>query len=312
MSAQPDGNSNGPGGSLGQSNVKRKTNAEYSELLGKLQDIPTLPMVAMRVTELINDPSSSSADIAKLLKKDQVLTAKILRLANSSYYAIPGGCSDVQRALAFLGFNTLAQLVLGLSVFSVFTDTETENFSMLEFWRHALGAAVCSEILAKRVGGVRPEEAFTCGLLHDIGKLVLHEIDKDRLTSIMKETTKRECSFFDVEREWDLPGHSYLGEVIATKWGLPQVIRLAIRYHHFDVRSMDSILASAKPVIYIVRLANALCVKNKIGKSGDCSSGEITPDMLSPLGLKLEDLTKIEEQLKVDIERAGAFLNAYR
>ena len=98
-----------------------KTNAEYTDLLAKLKDIPTLPLVAVRVNELINDPNSSSADIAQVLKKDQVLTAKILRLVNSTYYSIPGGVADVQRALAFLGFNTLAQLVLSISVFSVFT-----------------------------------------------------------------------------------------------------------------------------------------------------------------------------------------------
>src|SRR5580658_2853853 len=97
-----------------------KSNADYSELLAKLHDIPTLPVVAMKVNELINNPNSSSSDIAEVLKKDQVLTAKILRLVNSSYYAIPGGVGDVQRALAFLGFNTLAQLILSLSVFSVF------------------------------------------------------------------------------------------------------------------------------------------------------------------------------------------------
>lgn len=296
--------------SLAASN--RKTNAEYSELLAKLQDIPTLPVVAMAVNQLINDPTSSSADIADVLKKDQVLTAKILRLVNSSYYAIPGGVADVQRALAFLGFNTLAQLVLGLSVFQLFSAIDGEDFSMLDFWRHALGTAVCSELLAKRLKYPRPEEAFTCGLLHDIGKLVLHEIDPDRLVEIIKEAKSRESGFVDVEREWDLPGHAYLGEVIATKWGLPQVIRLAIRYHHFDVTRMDSVLASAKPVIHMVRLANTLCVKNQIGKSGDCSSGLITADMLIPLELTDRDIPVIEEQLHKDMERAGSFLNAYR
>src|SRR4051812_47089494 len=138
--------------------AKKKTNAEYSDLLAKLQDIPTLPAVAMRVNQLINDPTSSSADIAEVLKKDQVLTAKILRLVNSSYYAIPGGVSDVQRALAFLGFNTLAQLVLGISVFSLFKDIEAEDFSMPSFWKHALGTAVCCEILAKRLKHPKPEE----------------------------------------------------------------------------------------------------------------------------------------------------------
>ena len=292
--------------------AQKKSNSDYSELLAKLHDIPTLPMVAMKVNELINDPNSSSADIAEVLKKDQVLVAKILRLVNSSYYAIPGGVADVQRALAFLGFNTLAQLVLSLSVFEVFQGKTSEHFSMLDFWRHALGTAVCSELLAKRLKLSKPEEAFTCGLLHDIGKLVLHEIDPDRLGSIVAETAKRECSFFDVEREWDLPGHSYLGEVIATKWGLPQVIRLSIRYHHFDTSKMDSILASMKTMIQIVRLANTLCVKNVIGKSGDCSKGEITADMLMPLGISPNDIPQIEADLAKDMERAGAFLNAYR
>src|SRR6185312_2517248 len=259
----------------------KKTNADYSDLLAKLNDIPTLPLVAMKVNDLINDPNSSSADIAEVLKKDQVLTAKILRLVNSSYYAIPGGVADVQRALAFLGFNTLAQLVLSLSVFSLFTNLGSESFSMLDFWKHALATGVCSEMLARRLKFAKPEEAFTCGLLHDIGKLVLHQIDPDRLTAILNETEKRSCSFVEVERERDLPGHSYLGEVIASKWGLPQVIRLSIRYHHFDVSKMDSILSSAKPVIQVVALANTICVKKQIGKSGDCSQGEITKALLS-------------------------------
>jgi putative nucleotidyltransferase with HDIG domain len=266
----------------------------------------------MKVNDLINDPNSSSSDIADVLKKDQVLTAKILRLVNSSYYAIPGGVTDVQRALAFLGFNTLAQLVLSLSVFSFFNSPDHEDFPMPEFWRHALATGVCSEILAKRLKLPKPEEAFTCGLLHDVGKLVLNEIDPDRLRQIVAETKKRGCSFVEVERELDMPGHSYIGEVIATKWGLPQSIRLAIRYHHFDVSKMDSILSSTKPMIQVVRLANTICVKNQLGKSGDHSSGQITPDMLAPLKLTIEDIPKIEEQLTVDMEKAGAFLNVYR
>ena len=287
------------------------SNSEYGDLLEKLNDIPTLPVVAMKVNQLISDPTSSSSDIAEVLKKDQVLTAKILRLVNSPYYAIPGGVTDVQRALAFLGFNTLAQLVLSLSVFSLFSSVDDEDFSMMDFWRHALGTAVCSEILAKRLKLPKPEEAFTCGLLHDVGKLVLHEIDPKRLKEVVRETRMRSCTFVEVEREWDLPGHSFLGEVIATKWGLPQVIRLAIRYHHFDVSKMDTILSSAKPIIQCVRLANTICVKNQIGNSGDRSTGEITPDMLAPLKLQKSDIASIEEQLTKDMERAGAFLSNY-
>lgn len=289
-----------------------KTNAEYSDLLGKLRDIPTLPLVAVRVNELINDPNSSSADIAQVLKRDQVLTAKVLRLVNSGYYAIPGGVTDVQRALAFLGFNTIAQLVLSLSVFSMFSKLGDGELSMLDFWQHALATGVCTELLARRLRHSRPEEAFTCGLLHDIGKLVLHEIDPERLSQIIRTARERSCSFSEVEKEWDLPGHSYLGEVIATKWGLPQVIRLAIRHHHQDVSRMETILSSAKPMIHMVRLANQIVVKNQIGKSGDFSDGRISPEMLTNLGLAEAELPEIEKQLVESMEKAGSFLNAYR
>jgi putative nucleotidyltransferase with HDIG domain len=289
-----------------------KSNAEYTELLSKLRDIPTLPLVAVRVNELINDPTSSSVQIANVLKKDQILTAKILRLANSSYYSIPGGVSDVQRALAFLGFNTLAQLILGLSVFEMFQKLGLEDVKMVDFWKHALATAVCSELLARRLKNCKPEEAFTCGLLHDIGKLVMNEVDPERLQAIIKSAKERKISFVEVERESDLPGHAFLGEVIATKWGLPQTIRLAIRYHHQDVSQMATLLPSVKPVIQNVRLANTIVVKNQIGKSGDYSSGTITSDLLKPLGLSESDIPLIEEQLKKDMERAGAFLDAYR
>ncbi|HUP56687.1 MAG TPA: HDOD domain-containing protein [Bdellovibrionota bacterium] len=292
--------------------VKQKTNADYSDLLAKLQDIPTLPVVAMRVNELINDPNSSSADIAEVLKKDQVLTAKILRLVNSGYYSIPGGVADVQRALAFLGFNTLAQLTLSLSVFSVFKKAAKDEFSMPEFWKHALGTAVCSEMLSRKLKIAKPEEAFTCGLLHDVGKLVLNEVDPERLATIVRETTSRSCTFIEVEKERDLPGHTYLGEVIAKKWGLPQLIQLTIRYHHQDVSQVATLLASEKPVIQLVRLANTICVKNRIGASGDCSEGKITNDMLVPLKLFPADIPKIEADLQKEMEKAGAFLNAYR
>lgn len=289
-----------------------KTNAEYMELMEKLDDIPTLPVVPMKVNELVNDPNSSGSDVAEVLKKDQVLTAKILKLANSSYYSIPGGVSDVQRALAFLGFNTIAQLILGLSVLSMFEEIDGEDFTMLDFWKHALGTAVCSEILAKKTQYPKPEEVFTCGLLHDIGKLVLNQIDSDRFRSINKEAKENEAGFYETEIKGDLPSHTFLGEMIAEKWNLPVMIRLAIRYHHSHVEEMSTLLDSEKPVIQMVSLANKICVKNEIGKSGDYSKAPITESMLKPLGLTLADLPEIEEKLEKSMESAGAFLGVYR
>ena len=284
----------------------------FNQLLEKLNDIPTLPIVASKVNELINNPNSSSADIANVLKKDQVLTAKVLKLINSPYYGIPSEVTDVQRALAFLGFNTLAQLVLGLSVFNLFPAEGNEEFSLVDFWKHALATAVCSEVIAKRVKYPKPEECFTCGLLHDIGKIVMHQIANDMFMNVVRHARDNNVSFVAAEGALDVPGHAFLGEFIASKWALPQVIRNAIRFHHLDVRESVTILPSMKPAIYVVTLANALVVNMGIGHSGDYSGGVIEPYMYEVLGLTEAQLEQIREQTTEEMKKAGTFLTAHR
>ena len=282
----------------------------WDKLLEKLHDIPTLPLVATKVTELINDPNSSSSDIASVLKKDQVLTAKVLKLINSPYYGIPGEVTDVQRALAYLGFNTLAQLVLSVSIISMFQNPGDTKFSLHDFWKHALASAVASEIIAKKINYPRPEECFTCGLLHDVGKVVLLQVSPDDFVKAIQLAEKEKISFTEAERRLDIPPHGYLGENIANKWRLPMVIRVSIRYHHFDVQEMDTILDSMKPVVQIVNLANQLVVKENLGTSGDASGGLITENLLAPLGLKESDLPDLIEKIRKEVENVGPFLRS--
>ncbi len=284
--------------------------ADYQELIDKLKDMPTLPVVAMKVNQLINDPNTTSSEIAALLKQDQVLTAKILRLVNSSYYAVPGGVTDVKKALAFLGFNTVAQLVLSVSVFSMFSKLGSADLSLQDFWKHALGVAIVSELIAKKCRMPRPDEVFTCGLLHDIGKLTLLKIDEKRLTLILNQAKAQGKSFLEVERDNDFLTHAFIGELMAQKWSLPQVVRFSIRYHHHDVSHMDTMLASEKKTVQIVRLANAYAVSKGLGHSGDYSDGGLTEALLAPLELKMEDLEALEPEIEPALEKAGAFLNA--
>lgn len=295
---------------MSDANQEKTKIEQWQKLLEKVNDIPTLPIVATRVTELINDPNSSSGDIADVLKKDQVLTAKVLKLINSPYYGIPGEVTDVKRALAYLGFNTLAQLVLSVSVISMFPDNHNTNFSMHAFWKHALGTAVASEVIGKKINYARPEECFTCGLLHDIGKIVLFMLSPDDFIKIIQIAEREKISFTDVEKRLGVPPHGYLGEYIANKWRLPLVIRMSIRYHHFDVRKMDTILPSMKPAVQIVSLANQIVVQENIGFSGNASGGVINDDLLAPLGLQQSDLKSIIEKIHADVDNVGAFLRS--
>ncbi len=291
----------------GQANARIE---RWKPILEKLNDIPTLPVVATKVTELINDPNSSSGDIADVLKKDQVLTAKVLKLINSPYYGIPGEVTDVKRALAYLGFNTLAQLVLSISVINVFSTNKNTKFSMQAFWKHALGTAVTSEIIAKKIGHPKPEECFTCGLLHDIGKIVLLQIAPEEFYRIVELAEREKISFYEAERRLEVPTHGYLGEYIANMWRLPMVIRMSIRYHHTNVAEMETILESMKRVVQVVALANQLVVKNNIGYSGDASGGLVGDSVLLPLGLVEADIEGIMERASKEIGNASAFLRS--
>lgn len=283
-----------------------------SSLLDKVKDLPALPVVAMKVIELINDPNSSGSDIADVLKKDQALTTKVLRLVNSSYYSIPGGVSDVQRALGFLGFNTVAQLVLGISVVSMFKDETSESFSVTEFWKHALAVGMASETLAKKTKKAKAEEAFTCGLLHDIGKLVLKEVDPGLFMKLIEDARIRSISFLQVEVEEQSTPHMLLGETIAKRWALPKPIQWAIRYHHEDVKTKTEVADASRDLVRIVRFCNEWVGSLSLGHSGNFSPRSADVVKWKELGLSEEDLKTMTDQLIKDFEKSGALLSAFR
>ncbi|NUM89539.1 MAG: HDOD domain-containing protein, partial [Bdellovibrionales bacterium] len=263
-----------------------------------------------RVVGMVDSPQTSSRQLGEEIAKDQVLTAKVLKLINSPYYGIPGEVTDVQRALAYLGFNTLAQLILSVSVISMFQNPGNTGFSLYEFWKHALGTAVASETIAKRIKYPRPEECFTCGLLHDIGKLVLLQVSPEDFVKVVQAAERERISFTAAEKKLEVPPHGYLGEYIANKWRLPQVIRVSIRYHHFDVRDMGTILDSMKPAVQIVSLANQLVIRESIGSSGDMSGGHVGEDLLQPLGLGAQEIPEIAEKVKTEMDNVTAFLRS--
>lgn len=280
------------------------------DLVDRLRDIPTLSVVVTRIMELVNNPKTSSAQIADALKKDSVLSAKILRLVNSSFYSLSTEVTDIHKALGFLGYNTLSALVLSTSVFSAFEMAEAPFFNVVGFWRHSLATALSAEMLAKRVKHPRPEEAFVCGLLHDIGKIALFKVAKDELRQVMEYIRKEGKSFLDAELALGLPGHTILGERLAERWQLPVVIRKSIRYHHRDIETMESLYPAMKPTIMITSLANIMAKRLELGDSGDFEKPEYLKNYLKSLHIDENVLREIEERMPDEMDRASAFLSA--
>jgi putative nucleotidyltransferase with HDIG domain len=280
------------------------------ELVEKLRDIPTLSVVVQRVMELVNNPRTSAPQIAEVLKRDQVLTAKVLRLVNSSFYNLSTQVTDVSKALGFLGFNSVSMLVLGTSVFSSFDIAAADYFNVREFWKHSLATAIAAELICKKTRMGKPEEAFTCGLLHDLGKIALFTISPKDVKAAVERAAQKNISLLEAESELGLPGHTILGERLAERWQLPVVIRKVIRFHHRDIEPLESIYPQMRPMIMITTLANILCKRLDLGKSGDDQKPEYPLNYLKILSLSSDAIKEIEKKMETEVERAQGFLSA--
>jgi len=280
------------------------------EMVEKLRDIPTLSVVVQKVMELVNNPRASAPQIADVLKRDQVLTAKVLRLVNSSFYNLSTEVTDVTKALGFLGFNSVSMLVLGTSVFSSFDIAAADYFNVREFWKHSLATAIAAELISKKTRIGKPEEAFTCGLLHDMGKVALFKISPRDLKAAVERAQEKNCSLLEAESELGLPGHTVLGERLAEKWQLPVVIRKVIRFHHRDIEPLQSIYPQMRPMIMITTLANVLAKRLELGKSGDQLKPDYPQNYLKALSLTVEALAEVEKKMETEMDRAQGFLSA--
>jgi putative nucleotidyltransferase with HDIG domain len=284
------------------------------EIFLKIDELPTLAPIANQVNELLNDPYSSVNEIAKILSQDQVLTAKVLKLANSPYYNIPGGVSDLKRALTFLGFNTLAQIVLGVSVFDVFSKSKNNSieFPLAAFWKHSLSTAVISEVFAKEMKLSKPQEIFTCGLLHDIGKVVLYTVLKSEFLKIVEDARKNKISFIESEKLNSQIYHTEVGEYLLTKWNLPKKIILSVRYHHDDFENLDFLNSSDKKCVQIVSLAQELSHYLKFGFSGSYKVDlTITSKIQDFLSIDKEKFEELIKKIHGEYDKASVFLTLF-
>src|SRR5437868_2853828 len=127
-------------------------------ITSRLDELPTLPTVVYELSRVINDPMSSTSDVEKIMANDQSLTIKVLKLANSAYYAIPGGVTSLQRAIGYIGYDTINQLVLSASIMKALDAQTSEQFNLNEFWKHAIGVAMAAETTARFVHYKTPSD----------------------------------------------------------------------------------------------------------------------------------------------------------
>ena len=202
---------------------------DEAALMAKAIDgLPTLPVVALQIGELIHDKNVSVQRIAELLQSDPSTSAKLLRLVNSPYFGIPGGVSDVPRAISFVGFNTLYQLVLGVTVLEALDVPGGPR----ALWLHALTVATAARELATELHCSDNGACFTAGLLHDMGKIALAKLAPARFAAATAAAARDGITFDEAERREGLMPHDRIGAKLAKQWRFPANLATPIEQHH--------------------------------------------------------------------------------
>ena len=277
-------------------------------VVGKIHNLPTPPIVFTQITRVINDPNTSAYGIASIISEDPALTAKVLKLTNSSFYGIPRTITNVKQAIVILGLEAIKSLVISASVFEMFSKNSKLDIDYLErFWRHSLSVALMSRIICRtrKLPSLQEAElSFSAGLLHDIGKLIIiSHLPNEHEQIVRLLESDRDCPEYGAEDRILGFTHADIGSYLTAKWNLPETICLAILNHH------DSQALSEEKSAALIHLSDNLSNRMEI------EDGH-SPDNMSPfhevawetLELDPDSGAQLIEMLKDEYTKAETFL----
>lgn len=196
--------------------------------------LPTIPEVVAKVNRVIEDPESGTRDLGKIVDEDAPLAAKVLRIANSAYYGAQE-CVSTSHACTILGMRVLKNLVMQVAVMEQFEHLEGTGFDVAGLWEHAVQTArIASFITSKRpeTTSRKPDDLYGCGLLHDVGKVVMLDGLGTAYVDVVNKAADRNMPVHLVERTELGFDHTDVGDVVAERWGMPKDLSDAIQFHH--------------------------------------------------------------------------------
>ncbi len=285
--------------------TQEATAAASPELvLAQLDDLPTLPAVAVRLLQATSQ-DAAARDIAELVRADQSLSARLLSLANSAAFGARHEISSVDQAIVRLGFKTVRSVVLATKVFACFGSSGNSNgphFELTEFWKHALAVACAARRLseAETLRSVDAETAFVAGLLHDLGKAALHCVYPRGYDRVAAQADETRGDIADCERGLLGTDHTVAGRRIAQRWGLPRELQDVIWLHHLSGDALPTSVRN-RPLISLVHLADVIAREQRVGYSGNHLILESSAQLATPLGIAPEVLETICAKLVGDV-----------
>ena len=267
-------------------------------ILGSLKDLPPMPQVAQKARQVIDNPASSFSDLAKVIETDQAIVTRILKIANSPYYGLSGKVSSVQHASVVLGVKTLME-ILNLACSSEILGKTLTGYDLDagELWAHSLAVAAGSQIIARKVNPSLEQDAFSAGLIHDAGKIILDPYIQERKETFKAFVNEGKESFLDAEKSVLGFDHAELASDACSQWHIPAQIAFAIRHHHDPTPSKGDILS------FIVHMADAIAMMSGIGSGIDGMLYHMNKDAMTILRLNTDDMTSIMGQIAEYVDK---------
>jgi putative nucleotidyltransferase with HDIG domain len=259
---------------------------DLKKMIMDTKTLPTLPGVIHKLNALSDNDKASIQEMAKIVSSDQVLSARILRLANSPSYGFYR-VSTISNAMILLGVNVVKSLALSSSIFAIM---EKESVGL---WEHSLGAGVAANLIARKLGLPECEEIATAGLLHDIGKVIINLKCREAEKDILDLVRERHIYVMEAEREIIDTDHAEVGCWLSKSWFLPDKLSEPITFHHDVAKSENHRVKTA-----VVHIADVLIKASGFGNSGDRLVPPIQDIAWSTLKLNEHILTELVDEIE--------------
>ncbi len=280
---------------------------KVKQVVSNIRNLPTPPIVFHQIQKVINDPMVSAGQIAKILQEDPAMSVKVLKLTNSAFYGLSREVESVKQAVVIVGLEAIKNLVLSASVLDMFKGKDIDQDFQDKFWRHSLGVGFCARLLAKRAtarGMIDPDSAFSGGLLHDIGKVILCcFLPKEHAAVKEARETEKDLDTFQLEEKVLGYNHTQIGAILAQQWKLPTRLSDAVAHHH-----NPQACQSEELIPYIINVANFVAKDTFYDDFERHLVGSIGEGVLDHLQIEESSLEKLEEDLRVEYLKSETFM----
>ncbi len=225
-------------------------------------EISSIKTVVSGIVNTINDPRSTVKDLQDIIEIDPPLTAKVLRIANSAYYSSPNLISEIRQALIWMGTDVLRELALSQKVCEIFQKDEViHGYSRIMLWKHSIAVALLAKMIFRREFGLKGEDIYAAGLMHDIGIIVEDQFLQNDFKHILSKTKDEKKNLSKAEYEVLGYTHTDIAREITNRWDFPQELVVSIGYHHRPNKITQEFLRFGSTLY----LADYLCQMRGIG-----------------------------------------------